>query len=235
MIRRTDGTLYHQIKQWLRGEIEHLSPDAPIPSELSIAKQFGVSRGTVRQAIADLVHEQLIYRIQGKGSFKSPVAVNHTSAHMDGLTRQLMDCGLQPSITDIALDTAVLPEPYVEPLQLAADAPVWRLQRVWRASGRPISLGVAYIPQGAVPGLHIEAGQSLLQALSAQGITIARAESYSRAVLADALCAEQLQVPVGAAILQMTYYGYTADGRPAFVEVTRTVGEHYVLHVTQQL
>ena len=53
---------YVKIKQYLRQLISASEPHTQMPSELELARQFGVSRGTAKQAIMDLVYEGLLYR-----------------------------------------------------------------------------------------------------------------------------------------------------------------------------
>lgn len=58
-----------EIKEWITsGKIQ---PGEKIYSENELVKMFGVSRHTIRQAIGDLVHEGLLYREQGAGTFCS--------------------------------------------------------------------------------------------------------------------------------------------------------------------
>ena len=60
---------YVQIKYYLRQIIRDLGPNMLVPSEKELAETFGVSRGTAKQAIMDLVYEGVLYRKQGKGTF----------------------------------------------------------------------------------------------------------------------------------------------------------------------
>lgn len=48
---------------------------AQLPTEMELAEMFNVSRQTVRQSLSDLVRDQLLSRVQGRGTFVSgPVA-----------------------------------------------------------------------------------------------------------------------------------------------------------------
>lgn len=62
---------YQQVKEIVREEISKrkLKPGDRIPPEERIAEKYEVSLGTVRQAMAELVNEGLIYKEQGKGTF----------------------------------------------------------------------------------------------------------------------------------------------------------------------
>lgn len=67
----SSGPLYEEVRQritqalaageWKSGQL--------IPSEIELARQFGVSKGTVRRALDDLVAEKILVRRQGRGTF----------------------------------------------------------------------------------------------------------------------------------------------------------------------
>ena len=63
---------YHvQVEKYLRELIrikEYASGESFLPKEESLAKRFGISRNTVRQAIDKLVQEGLVERKRGVGS-----------------------------------------------------------------------------------------------------------------------------------------------------------------------
>lgn len=62
---------YLQLKEILKRHFkdEKYRADQKIPTENELIEQFQVSRNTVRQALAELANEEVIYKIQGSGSF----------------------------------------------------------------------------------------------------------------------------------------------------------------------
>jgi DNA-binding GntR family transcriptional regulator len=65
------GPHYRRISDDLRSKIEsgELAPGDALPSEAGVVEQYGVSRGTARQALADLEGAGLVEPIPGKGRF----------------------------------------------------------------------------------------------------------------------------------------------------------------------
>jgi len=66
--------LYTQLANILRNMIKsgELQQRAPLPSESYLQQEQGVSRGTVRMAVAILRDEGLVVTIGGRGTFVSP-------------------------------------------------------------------------------------------------------------------------------------------------------------------
>jgi DNA-binding GntR family transcriptional regulator len=71
---RAHRTLAAEVTANLRQAIlsGSLSPEHELPPEPELARQLGVSRGTVRQAVTILEHEGLLSRRQGLGTFIVP-------------------------------------------------------------------------------------------------------------------------------------------------------------------
>src|SRR3972149_5671087 len=63
-----------QAKQALQEQIQRgaWKPGALVPGEPDLCRQFGVSRTTVRQALAELTHVGLVVREQGRGTVVAP-------------------------------------------------------------------------------------------------------------------------------------------------------------------
>jgi DNA-binding FadR family transcriptional regulator len=66
-----DRAVFRQLADLLRGQIEsgELGPGEPLPSELRLAQEYGISRTTVRQAIAQLRTEGLVNVERPRGTF----------------------------------------------------------------------------------------------------------------------------------------------------------------------
>jgi len=66
------------VRDYLLSELTtgHLKPGAAIPPEIELAERFGISRQTVRRALAEMEEEGIIRREQGRGTFVNE-NVNH--------------------------------------------------------------------------------------------------------------------------------------------------------------
>ena len=66
----------------LKGDIENnlYSFGSALPSERTLAEKYFVSRTTVRNAIEQLVHDGLLYKIQGKGTYVSMPKLHATNS-----------------------------------------------------------------------------------------------------------------------------------------------------------
>jgi GntR family transcriptional regulator len=66
-----DRAVFRQLADLLRNQIVsgELGPGDPLPSELRLAQEYGISRTTVRQAIAQLRTEGLVSVERPRGTF----------------------------------------------------------------------------------------------------------------------------------------------------------------------
>jgi GntR family transcriptional regulator len=128
-----------------------LPPGSKVPSEPTLAAQFGVSRATIREATRLLVGEQLLQAHRGRGTF-----VCH-EPHL-----WPVDTGLEElvSMTDLIeragykASTQLLERGLVEPpaevtkaLGVAAGAQVGMLRRIRLADGIPVAYSLDYVKE----------------------------------------------------------------------------------------
>src|SRR5579859_8027297 len=71
---RAPKLLWQQVADDLRSELDSgaLAADARLPGELELADQYGVSRDTIRRAIQELVSEDRLVVLHGRGTFVKP-------------------------------------------------------------------------------------------------------------------------------------------------------------------
>ena len=71
---KQSNAAYQQIADQLRAQIDagDLPPGSPIPREADLQEQFGVARGTIRQALDVLRGEGRIITVNGRGSHVRP-------------------------------------------------------------------------------------------------------------------------------------------------------------------
>lgn len=108
---KTSVPLYHHLKNVLMQHIqeEEWAPGELIPSEPELARQYQVSRTTVRQAVGDLVSAGYLVRQQGKGTFVARRSPTLAASALYGFAEELRQRGHEVSVR--VLDIAVVPCP----------------------------------------------------------------------------------------------------------------------------
>jgi GntR family transcriptional regulator len=212
--RELGSPLWLQVKDTLRSIIigEQLKENAPLPSEAVLCERFQVSRSVVREAMAHLVHEGLVYRIQGKGAMVAP---RHQELDFVGTTIGFsgeLAARRQHVSRQVLRSEVGLPTPRIrELLGLGEETPVFYIDRVLSVDGVPRIIVRWSMPESAAPGLHSKPLESrpLYSTLGRQyGIYLSRAERWIGAVTLEEEDANLLQVPIGTPALDIESIGY---------------------------
>ena len=94
--------LSSSVKNYLYQYIRSLeqSGNMKLPPESELSAKLGVSRVTVRRALDELENEGIILRIQGRGTFANPEALDIQVNLMPGeeFTRLIENCGYRASM-----------------------------------------------------------------------------------------------------------------------------------------
>ncbi|REK85936.1 GntR family transcriptional regulator [Streptomyces inhibens] len=188
-----------------------------LPSEAQLADAHGVSRGTVRQALAALLAEGLIGSRQGARHLVLSTAPGQSLTELRSFARWARAGGHRPGgqVLDSARGTADGEEAAL--LQLPPDAEVLRVLRVRTLDGEPVLLErtvyAGWIAD-AVEELPADC-ESVTQALlDSRGPVFAHGEHHLDALAAGTVDAQKLRVRRGSPLLRVRRTTATAEGRP---------------------
>lgn len=218
------GPRYVQLRRRLELGIETgvLPPNSSLPPEREIAEITRLSRVTVRKAIQELVHEGLIERRQGSGSFiRKPMArMEQSLSHLTSFTEDMASRGLDT--TSRWLERGLFrPTPdEVAALCLKEGEQVARIYRLREAGGRPMALERAALPLDILPN-PLEVTTSLYLVLERLGHRPTSAIQKITAINLEAREADLLGVAEGSAILSIERTSFLKSGRVA--ELTRSL------------
>jgi GntR family transcriptional regulator len=223
--RSSPVPLHHQLRHELQGQIERgmLRPGQQIPHERQYAAHLGISLAPVRQALLDLVRQGYLLRVRGKGTFVRDDKVVEKISLLGSFTESLRSQGLEPEITVIRAGTHAPPAGVREVFE-GRPRLLFRLDRLASVAGGPLALLTAWLSPARFPGL---AGQDFSKvALYATlerlyGVQMGRAVSTIEVVQARDEEAGLLQLPPGAAALQVQGTTFDQDDRPT--EVSRVL------------
>ncbi len=220
---------YHEIEQSLRARIAALEPHAPLPSDAQLCEEFGVSRMTARGAVQRLVHDGLVYRVPGRGTFVAPARANRTASHILSFSDEMRRRGRTPSSQVVHRRQRAATADERERLRVEE---VVVLRRVRLADGEPVALETAVFPAGVAPVLDAQPeGASLFAALADAGLVPTAGRASLAAEAATAEDARLLGVKRGAPLLVERRLINDQAGVPLEWTESRYAGARYGLDV----
>ena len=222
------GPLYQKVREQLRQQIVRgfWKPGDMLPTEPELGEQFGVSAGTVKQALLSLVRDGLIIRRAGKGTFVARLDGSRSFSRFFRFRDAPSGENLDPTIR--VVETRLLrsaPRAITEGLQIAPDVPVVFLRRMLIQGDVPICLYDSHLPCDLVPNLDkVPLDQDrLYRALEKHfGIHVVNADEVLRADAVKGTEAKLLNLPEGAPVILIDRTAFTHGGR--VVELRRTIG-----------
>ena len=247
MLNSREATpLYQKLRNILRKQVEdgHYLPDQAIPSERDLCQQYQISRITVRQAIAEMINEGILYRKQGKGTFVARRKVNQGLSRIVTFSRTVMDIGMKPStrilfhgLLPAGLEVASI-------LKLSGAGQVLKMVLLGQGDDHPLVVYESYFPPRVGKKMLKEATAREKQDLPFSsydlygrntGLYPARVSQTLEAVAADNQQARMLKVPTATALLRVTSVFTTRDHSPLELRRALYRGDYYKFNVVRDL
>jgi len=229
-IQRGGGTpLHHQVFLVIRSAIlsGRYAEGQMLPSEDDFAKTFGVSRVTVRNALATLRALSLVEKRRGVGTFVSTGRLlEKLRVPNADLMKHVRSVGASTQVKVLDVSRVAAPAHLQEFFQCEPDAQLHRIVRLRSIGARPVFHVVTYLSD-AVGSLSRSDfhRQSLYTLLAERGVELSSGRQIVSAALADPSLARHLQTMVGAALLYIRRFHYDQHGVPT---------EYIEFHATPQ-
>jgi GntR family transcriptional regulator len=236
---------YRQVANYLREGILNgtFKEGRPVPSEDRLAEQFGVTRPTIRQGIAELRASGLVEVMAGRGAFvrslhsrpslTRPRAVRRTP---DG--RYVEADGIQWTNAEPPTATRTdAPLAIAEMLRISPGEPMYTFDALQTANdGRLRQLHRTYVPFSALVGTKYEEkapppAPELYGALAELGHELSFTE-YVRTRMPLPDQAEALHLAEGVPVFQLLRVTLSSDGKPLALEEIHAPGADLELTYT---
>jgi len=208
--------LHAQIVEAFRKAIRegHLKAGDRLPSEPELVAWLGVSRATIRQAMAELIAEGLIYRYQGRGTFVAPRKFEHPLQRLVSFSEDIRSRGMEPGSRILFLGQIPADAEVAAHLRIPPGKTVLRIYRLRLANDQPVGLHDSYLSYLHLTAEELEQVGSLYALLESKGIVLAEAEETIEAVAATAEQGRFLNLPRGAPLLLVSRVVYTLEQVP---------------------
>jgi DNA-binding GntR family transcriptional regulator len=215
-------SLRHSIADGLRERVVagEFTPGDRLPGEPELARSLGVSRSSLRAAIALLEEDGLVRRLHGSGTYVTdrPLLRNDLSRNF-GVSSMIAAMGLEPGTVDETCASEPAADHVAGALGVEPGTPVSALRRVRTAGGRRVVDMTDWCRSDVLEpeAMAAVAGGSIYPALAERGLPVHHGVATITPDVAMEAVVQRLQVPRGTLLLTLWQVDSTADGVVALV------------------
>lgn len=215
--RRSGLPLHAQIDALLRDLIQQPKylDGSLLPDEVSLARQLGVSRSTLRAGMQKLMFEGLVERRQGHGTRVAKPPLQSGVAEWHSLTGEMRANGIEVKNYSLTVAAVRPNEEVINALRLTSNRPIWQVRRLRGWSDEKVVLTVSWIH----PRLDIKGTEDFSRPLydvlfETSGIVPVRSKEEITACLADEELADELDIDLDSALLLRKRATFDSNDEP---------------------
>jgi len=230
--------LYVQIRESLRERFQsgEYEVGALLPSEEALAREYGVSRMTLRHALDDLVKEGLIIRKHGVGTVVSSTKVVRDYSRLTSFFRDARKRGLEPRSRVDLLETIPAEDLVADELMIDPGDEVFHILRRRFLEDEVIALHELFIPAALcpwIPEVDLETG-SLYDLYDQHDLRIEWGKQIVEAHAAHPEEAEKLELEPGSPVLYSKRISLTKNNIPVERVIAVSPGDRFSLNLVMR-
>ena len=229
--------------QRLQADLAKLIADTPagsrLMSEPDLAKQMGVSRATLREAMRTFETQGLIRRRQGSGTYvvgKFDV-IDAGLEVLESIETMARRMNLEVSFSDLYVEQIAADPKTADGLCIEAGKSITRVRRVIRADGRPVAYLIDCLPDEILKPDNLPANfsGSVLDFLIGRGSDLKMSRADISATNASAEVAKPLEIQRDDVLLRFESQLYDSQGKVLDYSVSYFIPGYFHFHVNRRV
>jgi len=210
-----------------------------LPSEPELAKQLGVSRATLREAMRSFETQGLIRRRQGSGTFVvGKIEVLDSGMEvLESLETMAKRLGLEVSVSDLNIEPMVADEELARLLDVSVGDALTRVRRVIRAENRPVAYLVDILPDTILSSKDLPADfhGSVLDLLLVRGDPLTSSRANVSAIGATAEVAKAIEIQRGDVLLHFYSQLFDINGKVVDYSLSYFIPGYFHFHIVRRV
>ncbi len=210
-----------------------------LPSEPDLAKQLGVSRATLREAMRSFETQGLIRRRQGSGTFVvgKVQALDSGLEVLESLETMAKRLGLEVSVSDLNIESIVSDDEFSTALSVPVGTPLTRVRRVVRADSRPVAYLVDVLPENILHSKDMPDNfhGSVLDFLLGRGDSLTSSRANVSAIGATAEVAKALEIQRGDVLLHFYSQLFDENNKVVDYSLSYFIPGYFHFHIVRRV
>ena len=208
---------FQRLQTDLAALITSLPAGSRLPSEPELAKQLGVSRATLREAMRMFETQGQIRRRQGAGTFivGKPAIIEGGLENLESMLTLARRTGLDVGPGPVTIEQTQASAEVAEALEIAEGSPVVRISRTMCTDSRPVAFLIDTLPVDVLQPTELtnKFDGSVLDYLLSRGDPLTISYTNITASNATAEVAKMLEIQRDDVLLQFMAKLFTASGK----------------------
>lgn len=229
--------LYIQLMNDLEEKIKNkiFQPGEKLKTETEIAKEYGVSLITVRNAVSNLIKKGLVVRKQGKGTFVTQPKFTKNMSKLQGFSDMCRQIGVVPGAKTLENNLIYPDEKIFNKLRISEKEQVVYISRLRYADNEPVVIEKNYFPSKFISLLTTDLNDNSLFQIIKEKLNIEVSSSIKKIELCKASKeeAELLKIKKNSPLIFIKSIAYDMNDEPMYIGVQIINGERFSFYIQE--